>query len=240
MVELMVADTQTLSFEDFVSELKTKVNKAILVRKQDDTLFDEIYTEGELLQVVSNKGSFTLTVDEDESPAERHYLSFLISHIEKVNKKYVVYFKQGYRLVFSFKRMDKSQDIKEKPTLYKTRENKEHKEILELKNTLENLGFTETRSFDSFALELSKAKENGFTDILTINKNAKKVDGLLDSVTLLEGEVLIHVYELGKGLKPVKFKKEDTMLVTEVKLENTVYFTVYGKGIVSPVILKTK
>ncbi|MED3042516.1 hypothetical protein P4322_16175 [Bacillus thuringiensis] len=229
---------EVISFKNFVSELKEKENKHIVVHKLIADLDKELYTDGELLHVKEGRGgSFTLIVDEEQAPSERTYFSFLVKEIRKNKTKYYMIFKQGYVLEFSFKKsgspcIKREVKVATKPT--------SNKEASELRHTLNNLGFTETRSFKTFSNFLLKSKESGYTDILTINPKGKKVEGLLDSVTIIDGGILVHVYQLGKGLSAVKFLEQDTILVSEVKMEDLVYFMVYGKSIVSPVIVKMK
>ncbi|MGF2715384.1 hypothetical protein ACQUY5_24535 [Bacillus cereus] len=229
---------EVISFETFVSELKEKENKHIVIHRVIEDEGKEVYTEGELLHVEGETGnSFTMIVDEDHAPSERTYFGFLISKIIKDKTKYHVVFKQGYTLEFTFKKSgseSKSKDIK--VANVKTI----NKETKELKQTLNNLGFTQTVSFKRLADFLIKSKESGYTDILTINSMGKKVEGLLDKVTVSEGSFILHVYQLGKGSSPVKFRDEDIMVITEIRLEDRVYFNVYGKGMVIPLIVKKK
>ncbi|PGF05063.1 hypothetical protein [Bacillus toyonensis] len=241
MGELKLAENikgEVINFGDFAAELKDKENKHIVVHKLMEDYDKEVYTDGELLHVKEGKGgSFTLIVDEEHAPSERTYFSFLINEIRKNKTKYYMVFKQGYVLEFAFKKSGSPSIKREVKVATKPKSNKEE---AELRHTLNNLGFTETKSFKHFSNFLMKSRENGYTDILTINAKGKKLEGLLDSVTVVNDGILLNVYQLGKGLGAVKFLEQDIILVTEIKFEDLVYFTVYGKSIVSPVIVKTK
>ncbi|PHE64322.1 hypothetical protein COF68_05625 [Bacillus toyonensis] len=230
-----------ISFTDFIEELHKSTSKYLTVVRTTKDLQVEPYFEGRISEIIDENGSDVI-VKIEEDAVERTFMKFFISNIFKIRNKYLVKFKMGYTLEFKISK-DKP---KNKQSIYSNKHNEVEvttmnntlPEVEELKGVLEKLGITEFLTFEEFS-ELAKGyKSEGFKDLISITPLGVKVDGIIDTVTTGENILIIDVYELGKGISTITFKKENIVLISKVYSSEGAYFTVYGKQLVAPVVFK--